>query len=352
VTTHRAGERIFEAPPISQRLALDFDHAVTLLGYDLPQRRVEPGEAIPLKLYWQSQQVAPKAYFVFVHGVDREQKRLGGSDRRLSEEKEFAFWYPGEIVADPWAVELEPETGASLVWLRLGLYEWREGEEIRPVPIYFEGDHIETSLTIGPLRVGDPPPLVKAANFEPDVSVGITLGEPASIRLRGYEMTSLIPSEDTPSALEGGGEQRRDAAVPTAGTQASDTLQAADAPTGSTMAATPIVGSTMESELKLTLYWESLAPSSVDWSSFVHLRNERGEIVAQHDQPAGGGELPSSLWEPGEVVADPVRLALPPELKAGSYTLVAGLYRQDTGERLPVPSSPENVVELFVYNRK
>jgi hypothetical protein len=70
------------------------------------------------------------------------------------------------------------------------------------------------------------------------------------------------------------------------------------------------------------------------------LRNQAGETVAQKDGPAGSGHYPTSLWDPGQIVADELSISLPVELPAGQYELVVGLYDISTGARLFMPNSP------------
>ena len=49
-----------------------------------------------------------------------------------------------------------------------------------------------------------------------------------------------------------------------------------------------------------------------------------------------GGSRPTTTWSEGEVVVDRLGILIPPELSPGEYQLVVGMYRPDTGERLPV----------------
>jgi len=91
-------------------------------------------------------------------------------------------------------------------------------------------------------------------------------------------------------------------------------------------------------QVKLTLYWQALDGSiEEDYTVFVHLYDSGGGgILAQHDGPPGCGAAPTSTWLPGEVVADVHVLSLPSDLPGGSASLVVGMYRFATGERLPV----------------
>jgi hypothetical protein len=46
--------------------------------------------------------------------------------------------------------------------------------------------------------------------------------------------------------------------------------------------------------------------------------------------------MPTSAWLPGQQAAVPLPLSLPPDLPAGEYEVILGLYDADSGERLPV----------------
>ena len=85
-----------------------------------------------------------------------------------------------------------------------------------------------------------------------------------------------------------------------------------------------------DEQLTVDLYWRSLKETETDFTVFVHLFNEVGELVAQHDSWPQAGTYPTSLWTPPEIVRDTHTLLVPP----GSYSLAIGLYQAETGERL------------------
>ncbi len=90
--------------------------------------------------------------------------------------------------------------------------------------------------------------------------------------------------------------------------------------------------------LDVTLYWRAVQRPSVVWHSFLHLYDAAGEKVAQADDHRPGGEyLPSTLWRPGDVIVDSFRLTLPDDLASGEYTLMAGFYDPETGQRIADP---------------
>ena len=92
--------------------------------------------------------------------------------------------------------------------------------------------------------------------------------------------------------------------------------------------------------LTVTLYWKALVPVQEDYSVFVHLLGANDLIIGQRDVYPGQGNYPTTLWSPGEVVADtyviPISAATltPQEAK-----LEVGLYRLESGKRLQVADS-------------
>ncbi|KPL87140.1 hypothetical protein [Ardenticatena maritima] len=74
------------------------------------------------------------------------------------------------------------------------------------------------------------------------------------------------------------------------------------------------------------LTWRVLASPGEPVQTFVHLFNEQGEKVAQHDGAAQNGWRSAETWQVGDVLTDThaIRVAtLPP----GTYTVVVGFYR-------------------------
>jgi len=98
--------------------------------------------------------------------------------------------------------------------------------------------------------------------------------------------------------------------------------------------------------LTVTLYWQVLAAPAADYDAFVHLLDANGQRVAQSDHRPGGVYYPSSLWQPGELLADTHTIALPATLPPGTYTLHTGLYDKPSLRRLPIPGSPDDSVAL------
>jgi hypothetical protein len=61
-----------------------------------------------------------------------------------------------------------------------------------------------------------------------------------------------------------------------------------------------------------------------------------GNLVAQADGPPQGGLYPTSWWETGDGIEDVRNIAVPVDAGVGKHSIVVGLYRWETMERLPI----------------
>ena len=82
------------------------------------------------------------------------------------------------------------------------------------------------------------------------------------------------------------------------------------------------------------LWWDARAAFDVPYTVFVHYLRD-GEQIAQHDSQPGQGLLPTTLWQPGDLILDAHPLPdVTPDPARDRLRL--GLYRSDTGEHLPL----------------
>ena len=105
------------------------------------------------------------------------------------------------------------------------------------------------------------------------------------------------------------------------------------------------------SPLTATLLWQSEARLAEDDHVFVHLLDENGQLVAQHDGVPVHGERPTWSWWDGEVIQDEHTITIDASLPNGTYVLSVGMYDYATGARLPASaptgeSLPSDSVEL------
>lgn len=94
--------------------------------------------------------------------------------------------------------------------------------------------------------------------------------------------------------------------------------------------------------LSLTLDWRALQPSRSDWHIFVHLIDPQNDcIVVQWDSSPRAGTYPFWVWQPDEIVTEPLRLTIPRETPPGDYVLLTGIYDLATGERAPIGNAQD-----------
>jgi 4-amino-4-deoxy-L-arabinose transferase-like glycosyltransferase len=92
----------------------------------------------------------------------------------------------------------------------------------------------------------------------------------------------------------------------------------------------------------IELCWQALQPTPIDYTVFVHVPAGNGMLTA--DAQPLNGNYPTSAWRPDEVIADRYPLPAVLDLKIPRATI--GLYRLDSGERLPVDGTDATEFEL------
>lgn len=95
--------------------------------------------------------------------------------------------------------------------------------------------------------------------------------------------------------------------------------------------------------LPIEFVWTAVTPPEANYKVFVHLVDLAGRIVAQHDGEPQGGFRPTAGWAPAEEISDKLGLVIPVGTPPGTYSLLVGLYRPETGERLLLPNGNDHV---------
>lgn len=283
--------RLGQLPLAGRLVGASFDNKLNLLGYDLPVRRLEPGQELPVTLYWQGVRTMDRSYTVFAKLLDHQHQMQSLVERLPADGYNTIYWLEGEMVVDGFALPVPSNMPPGVYWLNVGVYDQISGQAVS-LPISGEDGPSagETSITLDAVKIGGPPPGVVASTITPAYPQKINFGD--VISLRGYDVQY--------------------------------TGQA--------------VG--------LTFYWKSLAQTNIDYTVFVHLQNAGGAIVAQQDRPLADGVYPSSLWTPGEIIPDSLALSVPAGLPPGTYTIVAGLYDFAAGRRLPVAVTGKDTITV------
>ncbi len=263
--THRADRVYLE----------DGEPLARLVGYDLDQQTVKPGEKARVTLYWEVLEKTDANYILFAQLFGRNEAKVGQRDTYPGlGHYPTSFWEPGGVIVDdvPIPVNVEAEAPSRLR-LDVGLYQRGNG---RLTAVDSESNQNQ-SATIGWLKLlptaAPPLPAVTTDYYGDNVA-----------RLTGYDLER---------------ESRH---------------------------------------LHLTLHWSCRAPMDRDYIVFVHLLDGDGNLLAQADGPPAGGDYPTSFWETGEIVVDRHTLDVE-DVPPGLYDLQIGLYLLDTGERLPISNA-------------
>ncbi len=259
---------------------VSFANGLTLLGYDLGPDTLEVGDGpVTVTTYWQRTANAPTTDNAeqFVHlmqpGASQQSHAAPGNGY------EPALWLPGEIVDDIRTLTPQPAGSAGRATIETGFFQRDLARQLHRLDIIDD------------------------------------TGQPAGdlVQLGAVMIDAPIPTEAL-TTLDPAG------------------VQFADGPelAGMTVTGEPAVGLTID------LGWQTAARMPNDYNYFVHLLDDDGQIVAQQDGPPGG-ELPTSLWLPGESLRTTVML--PPA--ENGQALRIGLYEPVSGRQLPVtPSLP------------
>jgi hypothetical protein len=286
--------RQFDSPSMQHPLNANFADTLTLLGYDLPQRRVQPGATFPITLHWRAERTMGQNLIVFNHLLDQAAVQRGGADRVPQLYYTTLLWVPGEIVSDAYDVSVAANAPPGVYWLDIGLYP--SAQPTFSLPLFENGQPLDrNSVRLGPLKIGGPPPGVTVTQAAPQHPLNLSFNN--QITLLGFTLTV---DED------------------------------------------PIVNRKSKI-VNLKLYWRADSSPSADYTIFIHLLDPQGNLAAQFDGPPAAGVYPTNLWDPGEIIADEHLLQ---GLPKGHYTVQIGLYRPETGERLPAAGSPDGAVRL------
>lgn len=90
-------------------------------------------------------------------------------------------------------------------------------------------------------------------------------------------------------------------------------------------------------QLRLTLYWRSLAKMDRDYSIFLHLFGRDERPLGQLDTYPGRGSYPTRLWFPGEILRDDLTIPIAADAAAPLLARVElGLYELESMRRLPI----------------
>jgi hypothetical protein len=276
----------------------DFNGEIELADYHYSADRVGQGKGFATELLWQAQTKPADNYLLLAELVDVSGNVLRSIEHQpLSGRAPTAGWQAGQFVRDQVDFVLPASAPAGEEALRVRLSWLRPDRSKLPVRRWLLP--VGENLNLNWLDVTEKEGRVFAA---PAVQYPVEANLANQARLIGYN-TSL--------AEESGLRWSRQKCM-------------ADA---------------AACQVHFDFYWQGLSEMEALYFVFLHVVDEQGRIVAQQDKgPGKRGKEPTTSWQPGEVVADPVDLPLSPDrMPPGLYRLQIGMYLPlAEGPRLPV----------------
>ncbi len=264
---------------VQHPLEVNFDNKVQLLGYDIEPEHVRLREAIVVTLYWRALNEMEEEYTVGVHLVGPGYESYGGRDSYPARGNyATSLWNEGDMIRDIYWLPVPrdfPTPSAGRV--EVTLYVHSTGQRL-PV-LNPQGEMEGDSVLLSGFGV--------VAREEPRYSIQYPLDHTLGgmVRLLGYD----VPDR--------------------------------------TLGALP-----------LTLYWQGLAEMEEDYTVFVHVLDEEGNLLGQDDRQPCNGRYPTSVWEEGRIIEDKHYVDVAGGLPPGPHLLriVVGMYLLETMQRLPV----------------
>ncbi|KAA3655604.1 MAG: hypothetical protein DWQ04_33320 [Chloroflexi bacterium] len=89
-----------------------------------------------------------------------------------------------------------------------------------------------------------------------------------------------------------------------------------------------------DSQLVITLLWQTSAPIVVHYTVFVQVLDENGMLVVQDDSVPANGVRPTETWLPNETILDTHTLVLPADRVNWQGQIIVGMYETETVERV------------------
>ncbi len=255
---------------IPHRLDVEFGGVLRLLGYDLAGDAVQPGDVLEVTLYWQAIAATEQDYAVFVHLLDEHDLMVAQKDTH-------------------------PGLG------RFPTSRWQPGDAIADT-YRLAVPKTAYAPSAGPLEVGL---YLPQTGQRLPMAGGANNVRFASVAVHPHEGALPNPTYlnfDDRIALVGYDLDWRTGAP----------------------------GET----LRLTLYWEAMAPMEESYTVFAHVLGEGTQVWAIGDGVPVNGLAPTFTWQPGQVVEDAHDLTIGETTPPGVYDVEVGLYLLQTGRRL------------------
>jgi hypothetical protein len=144
-----------QALPAQDKVQVSFEGKIQLLGYDLPQRKVRPGETLSAVLYWHALKDVQENYQSFVHLAQPINVAWAQEDHLNPGGLPTTRWPVEKYVWDEYDIYVPPQTPPGEYRVNVGLYLRSSGYRL----MRDNGDQqqMADSFVIGSIEVVDQP---------------------------------------------------------------------------------------------------------------------------------------------------------------------------------------------------
>jgi hypothetical protein len=255
------------------------DEYIRVWGHELSARSVEPGQGLDVTLFVQARHPITEDYALALQWVSP----VAGDDAALVNLNTIPgggnyptyAWQPGEVVVDRYRLVAPERVERTQAWRVVAIF-YRLSDGYR-LPVTVAGQPGGDMLELGLVRVGESTEGREGAGIPPDVLLEASPVFGEAIRLDGVRV-----------------------------------LTESDA-------------------LRVQVWWRATARLEKDYTVLVHLYDAEGALLAAGDAPPLRGGFPTSLWKPGDLVADEFVVSF----DGGGEFVGLGWYDPITGARLP-----------------
>jgi hypothetical protein len=259
---------------------VSFEGMVTLLGYDIKQDSLSPGENLDVTLFWEVTAKPPGDFFEFIHLIDEQGLMIAqrdthpGTGRFPSSQWQVGDRFKETITIDIPDVAYAPATGT----LSVGFYAPQEGYRMG---LYAPDGTLQgDALQLGQVSIVPGPANGSGENVIPNPQQQNFGGELVLLGY-AYDRRQVKPGES----------------------------------------------------LGITLYWQAVENEIPDYEVQLRLLDETGWIMETVQERPSSGEPSTTEWIPGEIVVDRHEIDVNSSIPPGIYRVQVALKNTADGER-------------------
>jgi len=135
-------------------ILINFGDRMALVGYDLNERIVRPGDEVKLTLHWRGLRGMDANYSVSAQLVDAGQRKAAQQDSwPLEGAAPTAAWEPGQKFVDPYTLAVFPDAPPGVYDVRVAVYLFEDGEITHLPVIPTDGEMLAEHVVLTRVRV-------------------------------------------------------------------------------------------------------------------------------------------------------------------------------------------------------